>query len=106
MTNNIGVSSLDNVSENSSIEDKYPNFNNKFNSDILSVSEDEDDVYEFPFNYYSSEEDDENISSLFPIPTLTTGKYKMGWQTNDEVEVNVDVNSVVTSDDITITNKE
>ena len=61
--------------------------------------------YKFPLNYYSSEEYDEKCSSLLPIPTLTTDKYKMGWQTNDGVEGNVEFNSVATSDDSIITNK-
>ena len=52
MTNNIGISSIDNVNENASIEDEYPNFNDKFNSDILSGPEYEDDGYEFPLNDY------------------------------------------------------
>ena len=41
-----------------------------------------------------------------PIPTLTTDEYKMGWQTNDKVEVKVEVNSVSASDDGTITSKQ
>ena len=40
------------------------------------------------------------------IPTLTTNKYKMGRQTNVKVEVNVEVNSIATSNDITITNEQ
>ena len=75
MTNSIGIESLNHVSENASIEDEYHNFNDKFNSDLLSVPEDEDDGYEFTLNYYSSEVDDENSSSLLPITTLTTDKY-------------------------------
>ena len=72
VTNSIGISSLDNVSEKASIEDEYPNFNDKFNSELLSVSEYEDDGYEFPLNDYSSSEDYENSSSIYPIPTLNT----------------------------------
>ena len=83
MTNNIGVLSLDNVSEKASMEDEYPNFNNKFNSDLLPGSEDEDNVYELPSNDYSIEDDDENSSSLLPIPTLTTDECKMVLQMNE-----------------------
>ena len=39
-SNNIGISSLDHMSEKASIEDDYPNFNDKFNSYLLSGSED------------------------------------------------------------------
>ena len=53
---------------------------------------------------YSREDDGEKSSSLLPIPTLTTDEYKMGQQTNDEVEVNVEVDSIATSYDSTITN--
>ena len=37
MTDNIGISPLEHVSEKESIEDDYPNFNDKFNSDILDL---------------------------------------------------------------------
>ena len=74
MNNNIGILSLNHVSEKASIEDKYPNFNDKFNSDLLSGSEDEDGGYEFPLNDYSSKDNDEKSSSLLTIPTLTTDK--------------------------------
>ena len=40
------------------------------------------------------------------IPTLTNDEYKMGRQTNDKVEVNVEVNSVETSDDSTIAKEQ
>ena len=46
------MSSFNHVSEKASIEDEYPNFNNSFNSDIVSGSEDEDYRYEFPLNDY------------------------------------------------------
>ena len=88
------------------MENKYPNFNDKFKSKIISLSKDEDDGNEFPLNYYSSEDDDENISYLLPIPTLTTDAYKMVQWTNDEVAVNVMINSVATYDDSTITNDQ
>ena len=48
MTNNIGMSSLDHVSEKASIEDEYPNFDDNFNIDLLPGLEDEDDGYDFP----------------------------------------------------------
>ena len=38
MTNNVGILSLNHVSEKSSIEDNYPNFNDKYNSYLLPVS--------------------------------------------------------------------
>ena len=106
VTNKIGILSLDHVSEKASIEDEYPNFNNKFNSNLLSGSEGEDYGYKFPLNDYLSEKDDAKSSFLLPIPTLTTDKYKMGWKTNDEVEVKVEFNSFSTSDDSTITNDQ
>ena len=77
VTNNIGISSLDHVSQKESIEDKYPNFTYNFNSDILTLSEDEDYMYESPFNYYSSEDNDENSSSLLKIPNFNNDVYKM-----------------------------
>ena len=40
------------------------------------------------------------------MPTLTNDKYKMRWQTNGEVEVNVEFNSVATSYDMNFTNKK
>ena len=93
------------MSEKASIYDEYPNFNDSFNSNILSLSKDEDDGFDFTLNCYSIEYGDENSSSLLPIPTLITDKYKMGRQNNDEVEVNVEVDSVATFDDGTITNE-
>ena len=69
--------SLDHVSENTSIDDEYPNFNNKFNIDILTGSEDQDDGYAFSLNDYSSEVDYENISFLMTIHNLTNDEYKM-----------------------------
>ena len=63
------------MSEKESIEEDYPNFDYNFSSDILSVSYDEDDGYEFPLNDYSSEDDDEKSSSILPIPTLTNDEY-------------------------------
>ena len=100
------MSSLDHVSEKELIEDEYLNFNYMFNRYILSGSKYEDDGHDFLLNDYSIEEDDENSSSLLTIPTLTTDKYKMGQQTNDEVEVNFEVNSVATYDDSIITNTQ
>ena len=50
VSNNVGISSLNHVSEKASIEDEYPKFNDNFNSDLLSVSDHEDDGYEFPLN--------------------------------------------------------
>ena len=76
MTTNIEILSLDHVSEKSSIEYEYPNFNDKFNSNLFSGLEDEDGGYEFPSNNYSSEYENENSSSLMPIPPLPTDKYK------------------------------
>ena len=69
--------------EKSSIEDECPNFNGKFNSDLLSGSEDEDGGYGFPLNDWSSEYYDEKISPLIPIPTLTTDEYSVWQKTND-----------------------
>ena len=45
MTNKIGILTLDHLSEKALIENEYPNFNEFFNSDLISVSEDEDDGY-------------------------------------------------------------
>ena len=106
VTNNIGISSLDNVSEKTSIKDEYLSFNDNSNSDLFSVSEDEDYGCEFPLNYYWSECGDKKSSFLLPIPTFTTDKYKMELQTNNKLEVNVEVNSVLNSDDSTITNDQ
>ena len=106
VTNNIGISSLDNVSEKTSIKDEYLSFNDNSNSDLFSVSEDEDYGCEFPLNYYWSEGGDKKSSFLLPIPTFTTDKYKMELQTNNKLEVNVEVNSVLNSDDSTITNDQ
>ena len=63
-------------------------------------------MYEFSLNDYLSEYDNEEFFSLLPIPTLTTDKYKMGWQTHHEVEVNVEVKSVATYDNSTINKKQ
>ena len=41
-------------------------------SELLSVSEYEDDGYEFPLNDYSGSEDYEKSSSIYPIPNLNT----------------------------------
>ena len=92
------------MSEKSSIEDEYPNLNNKFNSDIRSVSEDGNGGYELPLNYYSSEDHYEKGYSLLPIPIFPTDKYKMGRQTDDKEEFNAEFNFVATSDDGTIIN--
>ena len=56
-------------------------------------------------NYYSSEHYGEKSSFLLPITTLNTDEYEMGRQMNDELEVNVEVNYVATSDDSAITNE-
>ena len=78
----------------------------KFNRNLPSISEDDDDGYEFPLDDYSSKNYDGNISSIIPITTLTTYEYEMGRQMNDELEVAVGVNYVATYDDSTITNEQ
>ena len=50
VNNNIMISSLNHMIRKSSIEDKYPNFNNDLNSALLSGSEVEGYGYESPLN--------------------------------------------------------